>query len=102
MGFRILLYFGLLAFGWIISSKGFIHDNIMGKISKIQSLILFVLIFIMGIRVGMDEQVVSSIGQIGLKAFVFAFVTASLSVFFVHIARKKIIKDKNIAGGIND
>lgn len=102
MALRVLLYFGLLAVGWFLSSKGLIHERLMRKISHIQTLILFALIFVMGIRVGMDEQVVSSIGQIGVKAAVFAVVTAGLSILFVFAARKKLFEDNRITGAEND
>lgn len=99
MAFRILLYFGLLAIGWLLSNKGYIHEKLMGKISSIQTLFLFILIFVMGIRLGMNEQVVSSIGQIGFKSVVFALLTAGFSVIFVFLVRKKLITDTNITGG---
>ncbi len=102
MAIRVLLYFGLLAVGWILSNKGFIHDRLMGRISSIQSLLLFALIFVMGIRVGMDDQVVTSIGQIGIIAAVFATVTAGLSILFVFAARKRFFKESKITGGEND
>jgi len=99
MVIRILLYFGLLAIGWLLSNKGFIHEKVMEKISSIQTLFLFILIFVMGVRLGMNEQVVSSIGQIGFKAIVFALFTAGFSVIFVFLFRKKLITDINITGG---
>lgn len=102
MALRVLLYFGILAVGWFLSSKGKIHGNLMKKISLIQSIILFGLIYIMGVRIGMDEQILSSIGQIGIMAAVFALLTASLSILFVYAARKKLIADTNITGGRND
>lgn len=102
MALRVLLYFGILAVGWFLSSKGKIHENLMKRISVIQSIILFGLIYIMGVRIGMDDQILSSIGQIGVMAAVFALVTASLSILFVYIARKKLIADANITGGKND
>lgn len=102
MALRVLLYFGLLAVGWLLSSKELIHEKLMKKISHIQTLILFALIFVMGIRVGMDEQVVSSIGQIGVKAAVFAAVTSGLSILFVHAIRKEFFHDKRITGAQND
>lgn len=102
MALRVLLYFGLLAVGWLLSNKGFIHDKLMGKISHIQTVILFGLIFIMGVRVGMDEQVISSIGQIGIMAFVFALVTALVSMLFVYVVRKRLFTDIRITGGKND
>ena len=99
MALRVLLYFGILALGWFLSSKGKIHGKLMNKISVIQSIILFGLIYTMGVRIGMDEQILSSIGQIGITAFVFAIMTASFSILFVYIARKKFIADINITGG---
>lgn len=102
MALRVLLYFGLLGVGWLLSNKGLIHDKVMGKISHIQTIILFGLIFVMGVRVGMDEQVISSIGQIGIMAFVFAVVTMSMSILFVHIVRKRLFTDPRITGGKND
>lgn len=102
MALRVLLYFGILALGWYLSSKGKIHGKLMNKISVIQSIILFGLIYTMGVRIGMDEQILSSIGQIGITAFVFAIMTASFSILFVYIARKRFIADVNITGGKND
>ena len=102
MAIRVLLYFGILAVGWFLSSKGKIHGSLMKKISVIQSVILFGLIYIMGVRIGMDEQILSSIGQIGIMAAVFALITASFSILFVYAARKKLISDTNITGGKDD
>lgn len=102
MALRVLLYFGLLAVGWLLSSKGLIHEKLMGKISHIQTVILFGLILVMGIRVGMDEQIISSIGQIGVTAAVFAAASTAFSILFVYLARRKFFTDKRIVGGKND
>lgn len=102
MALRVLLYFGLLAVGWLLSNKGLIYGKLMSKISHIQTIILFGLIFVMGVRVGMDEQVVSSIGQIGVIAAIFAIITSSMSILFVYIIRKKLFTDTKITGGSNN
>ena len=99
MVLRVLMYFGILAIGWYISSKGIIHENLMKKISSIQTIILYGLIFIMGVRIGTDEHILASIGQIGIMAGVFALVTAFMSILFVYAAKKKTITDTNITGG---
>ena len=99
MALRILMYFGLLVVGWFLSNKGLIHNNLMKKISNIQAIILFGLIYIMGVRVGMDEQVLLSIGKIGITAAIFAVVTTAFSILFVYILRKKFFSDKRIVGG---
>ncbi len=102
MALRVLLYFGILAVGWFISSKGKIHEKLIKRVASIQSLLLFGLIFTMGVRIGMDEKILSSIGQIGTIAALFALATTSLSILFVYAARKKLISDTNITGGKND
>lgn len=102
MAFRILLYFGLLAVGWILSSKGLINKKISGKISHLQTVVLFGLIFVMGVSVGMDEQVFSSIGKIGFMAAAFAITTSGFSMLLVYVARKKFFKDEKITGGRHD
>lgn len=99
MALRILFYFGLLAIGWLLSNKGFFKEKFLIKISHVQSMFLFFLIFVMGIRLGMDKQVVASIGQIGIKAFVFGLITAGFSVIFVYFTRKRLINDKAVTGG---
>ncbi len=102
MALRVLLYFGLLAFGWLLSNKGKVPQTLMKKLSIIQSTILFGLIFTMGVRIGMDDQIFSSIGQIGLVAAVFGIVTTLISILFVYLVRKRFISDPNITGGSHD
>ncbi|MFA9422490.1 MAG: DUF340 domain-containing protein [Sedimentibacter sp.] len=102
MIFRVFLYFSLMAVGWFLSNRGLINTKLMNKISLIQTIILFGLILIMGIRVGMDKQVISSIGQIGIIAAVFAVLTSGFSILFVYIARKKFITNSIITGDKND
>lgn len=102
MALRVLMYFGILAVGWYLSSRGKIHEKLMKQISSIQTIILYGLIFIMGVRIGTDEQILASLGQIGIMAAVFALLTASMSILFVYAGRKKIIYDTNITGGKND
>ena len=49
MALRVLMYFGILAVGWYLSSRGKIHEKLMKEISSIQKIILYGLIFIMGV-----------------------------------------------------
>jgi uncharacterized protein YybS (DUF2232 family) len=99
---KILFYFFLLAVGWFLSNKEYIKERYLVKIGGVQNIFLFFLIFVMGTRLGMDEQVINSIGQIGFKAFAFAFFTSGFSVLFVYVIRKKFIHNKNITGDAND
>lgn len=95
---RILLYLGLLGVGMLLSYKGLIKKKLFDKISNVQLFFLFVLIFIMGIRVGMDKDIVNSISEIGIKSFIFALLTVIFSIVFVFLVSRFIIKDKTIEG----
>lgn len=86
----ICMYFGLLIVGAILSYKGLISDKINNKLSKIQMFFLFVLIFVMGIRLGMNEEVINSLTTIGIKAFIFSLSTIAGSIICVYIVNKKV------------
>lgn len=86
----ICMYFGLLIVGAILSYKGLISDKINNKLSKIQMFFLFVLIFVMGIRLGMNEEVINSLTTIGIKAFIFSLATIAGSIICVYIVNKKV------------
>lgn len=81
----ILLYLGLLIVGGVLSFKGLIHKNLMDKIDKLQLACLFTLLFIMGLRIGMDDQIIKAFAEIGLHAVLFAIFTIAGSVGVVHL-----------------
>ena len=53
----ILLYLGLLIIGGIFSYRGWIHKAMLARIDRLQMACLFGLLFIMGMRIGMDDRV---------------------------------------------
>ena len=79
----ILLYLGLLILGGVLSFKGWIHKNMMSRIDKLQMACLFALLFIMGLRIGMDDEIIKAFGKIGLHAVLFASFTILGSVIIV-------------------
>lgn len=84
----LILYLGLMAVGIVIGSKKLPKDKEYPWIGKIQYIALLVLIGTLGIKLGADEQVVSSLGDIGVSAFVIAMVTMVSSMACVHVVRK--------------
>ena len=99
----ILLYLGLLIIGGFLSFKGLIHKQMMNRIDKLQMACLFALLFIMGLRIGMDEEIVKAFGQIGLHAILFAAFTIAGSVLMVHLfvrVSRSLAKAKK--GGAHD
>ena len=97
----VLLYLILLIIGGLLSYYGIIHDKLLRKAGKMQMVFLYMLIFVMGLRLGLDKKVLDAIGSIGLKAAFFAISTSIFGILFVFIVDKIIIKNDK-TGGSND
>lgn len=80
---RLLLYLGMLALGAYIGFKEMAHPKLLKGLDKFQFAALIALLFIMGVRIGADKEVMESIDTIGIKGLIFAITTVSFSVFFV-------------------
>lgn len=93
----ILLYLGLLIIGGIFSYRGWIHKAMLARIDRLQMACLFGLLFIMGMRIGMDDRVKEAFFKIGLHAVLFGIFTVVFSVLTVHLmlrlyGRKQVTK----------
>lgn len=93
MGLRLLLYLGALIIGGILGKKFQLNKKLQSKLSLIQSLCLLFLLFIMGLKIGLDKNILSSFLNIGFKAFVINIFTVGFSVLGVFLVRKIIVKN---------
>ena len=93
---QLLLYLAMLVIGALIGHLELGHPKVNAALGKLQFITLIFLLFIMGIRIGADEGVVSSIQIIGLQAFVIAFTSIIFSILFVKIGRKLFRLDKEV------
>jgi uncharacterized membrane protein YbjE (DUF340 family) len=82
------LYLALLIIGGFLSYRGWIHKGLSEKIDKLQLACLFLLLFVMGLRIGMDDRVISAFAQIGFHAVLFGIFTIFGSVLCVHLMVK--------------
>ena len=99
---NVLIYLVLLIIGGILSYKGLIHQKLIRKAGSLQLFFLYVLIFIMGLRIGLDREIVDAIYSIGLKAGIYAVATITFSAFMVFLVSKYIIKSHPKGEGKND
>lgn len=95
MATRLILYLAILAFGSLIGFKVKIKDTITSKLNMIQTLCLFFLLFIMGIRIGVDEKVLSSFFKLGYQAIILSVFSVFFSVLFVKCIKGYIIKESS-------
>jgi len=70
-------------------------------LSKYQEIGVVILLFVMGISIGINPNVVNNLSKIGLKALSFAILTTIFSVAFVYLITQLITKKMKI-GGSND
>jgi hypothetical protein len=70
------------------------HPKLDQALGKLQILTLIGLLFVMGIRLGADKMVVSSLSTIGFQAFVLAFGSIAFSVLFVFLGRQILKFDR--------
>jgi len=89
---NVLLYLVLLIIGGLLSYKGFIHEKLIRKAGSLQLFFLYILIFIMGLRIGLDREILNAIYSIGVKAGIYALATIIFSAFMVFLVSKYIIK----------
>lgn len=74
-----------LALGFLLGYKLNLSDRIVKLNGKIQTLALFALIFVMGMGIGSNREVLNSIPTIGVRAFVYAAICIIFSVIVVYI-----------------
>lgn len=90
----ILLYLVIIVVGAFIGSKKLLKESVMNKLDKIQTIALLLLLFIMGISIGMDKEVINSFGTIGLQAMILAVFSVVFSVLGVKAISKKVLTEE--------
>lgn len=98
MGIRLLLYLLILIIGGLLGSKDLISEKFHSKLGIFQNACLLFLLFIMGIRIGLDDKVISSFLTIGIKAFILALFSVIFSVLLVRLVRNIVVGNKEETG----
>ncbi|WP_027398628.1 LysO family transporter [Anaerovorax odorimutans] len=96
----LLLYLSMLIIGSIIGKKIMSKEKEYKWISNTQVVVIIVLVFTMGMRIGADDRVLKSLKEIGLSAFIITILVMTGSVLAILILRKIINLDKK--GAINE
>lgn len=92
MGLRLMLYLGILMLGAIIGYRDKISKNIEANLNIIQNISLLFLLFIMGITIGINDQVVSNLLSIGIKAATISLGSIIFSIIFVRLISKYVLR----------
>ena len=91
---NILLYLVIIVLGAFIGSKNLLKDSVIKKLDHIQTVALLLLLFIMGISIGMDKEVINSFATIGMQAMILAVFSVAFSILGVKMVSKKVLKEE--------
>lgn len=82
----MFLLIGALALGFIVARYNLLPQFLEGKMAKVGSLALFLLLFSMGISIGVNPDIISTLPSLGWKALVLSMGSIVGSVFLVWLA----------------
>ena len=91
---NILLYLCILVVGALIGGRFNLKPSFEKKIVSIQNLALYFLLFVMGIKIGLDREIIYSFGTIGMQGIILALFSILFSVAGVSLVAKTIFAEK--------
>lgn len=94
---RILLYTAIIFIGAYIGYRDKLSKTVLNKLSKIQYWCLLFLLFIMGINIGINRDVVMRFYQLGYQAVVLSAFSVIFSILMVRFVSKLFKKERREA-----
>ncbi len=88
----LAIYIALVAVGALIGSRPALRERKMAWLGKFQFVALMILIVTLGIKLGANDEVISSLGQIGLSALVITVMAMLGSLIAVYLLRRFVLK----------
>ena len=88
----LAIYVALVAVGAVIGSQCSKRGVALPWLGKFQFVALMILIVTLGIKLGANDEVISSLGQIGLAAFVITVMAMLGSLVAVYLLRRFVLK----------
>lgn len=88
------LYVGVIALGVLVGSRKAVRAKELKWMGTLQTVALILLILALGVEIGADEQVIASLGSIGLSALVITLLALAGSVLAVLGVRKLMGLDR--------
>ena len=91
----LLLYWAIMIACYLIASKVRAHAEKFSFIEKTMNLVIYLLVCIMGLRMGANEEVTSNLGTIGLQSVLITLLTVGGSMLAVFVTRKLVGLDRH-------
>ena len=92
----LLLYYSIMGVCYFIAAK--LRDKkerLDCGVNNGLTAIMYIIVFVMGIRMGSNEEVISNLGTIGVQSVIITVLTIALSMICVSLMRKVMKLDKH-------
>lgn len=83
-----------LMLGFIIGYKKWLSEKMILLNGKLQTVFLLLLIFVMGMSIGMDKSILTQLPVLGGTAFIFAVAACIGSVIVVYIISRIFFREE--------
>ena len=91
---RMLLYIIIIFIGALLGASGRLSDKFTGKLSKLQFASLLLMLFVMGINIGVNDDVINGFYKLGFQAVVLAVFSIGFSILFVKLVSGFVQRDR--------
>ncbi len=91
---RILLYLAIIIAGGFLGYWDKLPKGLTSKLSRLQFFSLLFLLFIMGLNIGLNKEVVNTFFKLGYQAVVLSIMSIIFSIAGVRIVAGIITKNK--------
>lgn len=81
-----------MAFGILVGAAVPMKDKQISIIGKLQSAGVILLLFVMGLSMGLDRRLLSQLSTLGYKALVYAGLTTVFSIALVYLFTRRLGK----------
>lgn len=89
---NLIIYISLVAIGALLGSRRLWGDRTACWLNRLQFVALMVLIVTLGVKLGGDDQVIASLGQIGIAALMITVFAMAGSLIAVTLLRRFVLK----------
>lgn len=89
---NLAIYIALVVVGAVIGSRPALRNRPLPILGKLQFLALMLLIVTLGVKLGAKDEVISSLGQIGLAALLITLLAMAGSLLAVTLLRRFVLK----------
>ena len=89
---NLAIYIALVILGAFLGSRKALRSRPLVWVGKLQFVALMILIVTLGVNLGANDEVVSSLGQIGLSALVITVLAMAGSILALTLLRRFVLK----------